>query len=332
MEMVLKIEDSVFLNSENLRSLNVLINVCVHNYRHVFFCDVSKIEESALFENLLEIDQAIICDYFNRVVTESLHATHVVAEEETDDVFNFTEAIRFFSEPFVIFVENDLYDAFFLDAVFDKFKNKSRIILRHKANGWLRFGNGGGFENIKNTIVAMLKSYENLPKPAYKYLRCYVVVDSDKRYPAEIKTNRIELIGFLNDLHIPNHELEKREMENYLPNDVVNSIEDNIEFVGAYLRLSEIQKDFFDLEKGFPDKNFSSLDPEVQAFYKGVSDEDIAIFRKNNLEFKAGSFKSEFPKLFQHASITRDSFRSRTSHQRDPNELENLVTSIAALL
>ena len=45
--------------------------------------------------------------------------------------------------------------------------------------------------------------------------------------------------------------MEKREIENYLPNEVIETIENNNDFIQAYLRLNNLQKDYFDLEEGF---------------------------------------------------------------------------------
>ena len=49
-------------------------------------------------------------------------------------------------------------------------------------------------------------------------------------------------------------------MENYIPNEVISTIENNDDYIQAYLRLSEEQKDFLDIENGFDDKKFNRLD------------------------------------------------------------------------
>jgi len=85
----------------------------------------------------------------------------------------------------------------------------------------------------------MMNSFENLPKENHKYLRCFVLVDSDKKFPNDTtKQNRVNLFQFLDSLGIPYHELEKREMENYLPDEVFETIEDNNDFIQAYLKLN----------------------------------------------------------------------------------------------
>ena len=135
-------------------------------------------------------------------------------------------------------------------------------------------------------------------------------------------------------------------MENYLPDETINTITDNRDFVDAYLRLNPIQKDFFDLEKGFDRRRpFRDLQPEeVRQFYGDISESDKTTFRHKSLEDKYKSqgttFKSGFPKLFHHGTVSKATLLKRcahhsnspTSHPYNPKELPDLVERIAKLL
>jgi hypothetical protein len=97
--------------------------------------------------------------------------------------------------------------------------------------------------------------------------------------------------------------------------------------------LGNVQKDFFDLEKGF-EGNFENLEPEIKKLYSTLNNDhdDYKIFRTNKIELK-GSFKAEFPKLFLHPNVTQDNLKKRVLHQiNDPNELETILDKISTLL
>ena len=330
--MVIEIKSNVFNDANNLRDVNYLIGIFSNNRRYSYFCDIPTIEKTEVYQNLLEIDKTIIEEYFNKHISESTKIDYYIETDATSTTFNLEEAKRYFVQPFIIILENGLNDSYFLNALITNFKKRSKIIKRHLDNGWLDYGNGGGFDNITNEINAMMKPFENLPKENHKYLRCFVLVDSDKRFPNDsTKQNRENLFQFLNNVGVPYHELEKREMENYLPNEVIETIESNDDFIQAYLRLNDLLKDYFDLEKGFTE-NLNSSSEGVQTLYADVSVEDYKVLRNNKIQLPP-SFKSEFPKLFSHQKVTQETLKNRVSHQtKDPNELETILDKISKLL
>jgi len=330
--MLIEIKSDIFTEIRNLRDVNYLIGLFSNNRRFSYFCDISIIAETELYKSLLNIDKLIIEEYFNKHISESTKMDFRIESNSTSTTFDLEEAKRYFIQPFIIILENRFNDSYFLNALISNFKNKSKIIKRHLDNGWLDYGNGGGLDNIINEVNAMMRQFENLPKENHKYLRCFVLIDSDKKFPNDsTKQNRTNLFQFLNNVGIPYHELEKREMENYLPDEVIETIENNNDFIQAYLRLNHTQKDYFDLEKGFTE-NLTSSSAEVQALYANVPIEDYKVLRSNKIQLRP-SFKSEFPKLFSHHKITRDALKNRVSHQtNDPNELETILDKISQLL
>lgn len=331
-KMVIEIKSDIFTDIGNLRDVNHLITLFSDNRRYGYFCDISEIEGTELYKSLLDIDKLIIEEYFNKHISESTKMDFWIESNSTDSSFNLMEAKRYFNQTFIIILENRLNDSYFLNALIENFKKRSKIIKRHLDNGWLDYGNGGGLDNIINEVNAMMRSFENLPKENHKYLRCFVLVDSDKKFPNDtIKQNRVKLFQFLNKISIPYHELEKREMENYLPDEVIETIENNNDFIQAYLRLNDSQKDYFDLEEGFT-VNLDSSSAEIQELYANVSVADFKVLRNNKIQL-ASSFKSEFPKLFSHPKTTQAALKNRVSHQaNDANELETILDKISKLL
>ena len=181
--------------------------------------------------------------------------------------------------------------------------DERKVALQHLNKGWLAFENAGGANNIINFITGKLNAFNGLPKANHRYLRAFVLIDSDRKYKGDnVRQEKEKLITFLDENNIPNHCLTKREMENYLPDEAFKEISDNRDFVEAYLRLTPEQKDYFDIEKGFPNKRFDQLDMKVQTLYSSLSVNDKKLFRKKDLKKINGSekdnFKSDFPELF----------------------------------
>jgi hypothetical protein len=307
--------------------------------------DIDALKKSSWYKSLSKSVSDVICDFIamslddkrtNRVVL-------VCSELINAEAFYLEEALSYLRQPFMILLENSNNDAYFLDCLFRHFPEESRKIKKHKDERWLQYANAGGAANMQNFIDRELKSYdgEKFHKDSYKYLRIFVLIDSDKRYPTEeIRNDKKNLINYLSRFGIPYHVLEKREMENYLPDAAFDDITDNRPFIDAYLRLSAIQKDYFDLEKGFHNKPFNRLDQQIQDLYNQVSDEDKQTFRTKDLTKFGGNLKAEFPKLFDSSRVMKARLLARCSHHSrnedehpcDPLELPNLLKKITGYL
>jgi len=310
--MVVEIKPNVFENLSFYNDLRHLIGLCTYEYRYNFHIDFNLIEHTDSFSKLNKDQQDIIKEFFDRSVHENWKYTHTICENDSQH-YSLKEAIKLLERPFFLFLEHSQNDGYFIDCLRKQFKKKCKK-LNHLINIlWIEYSMGAG-SNIYKAIETKLELFKTLPKPNHKYLRCFVLVDSDKSYPTQAyKSELKKLIEFLKENEIPHHVLEKREMENYLPDAVYDEINDNKDFIDAFRRLNPQQKDFFDLEKGFPDKNFEGLPEEIKSLYSNLSIEDKVTFRKNGLKLN-GNFKSEFPKLFESDLITRGNLldKSRT--------------------
>lgn len=324
--MIVEIEAHL-LTEDNITSLNRLISLCLYKRRYDLFIDIEAAKTNDFYKSLNSSDKLIIEQVYTRCVQESLRAKVVV-----DGEYTFDEAIRFLDQPFTIILENNNNDAPFFEKLIEEFKTKSKKIRHLDDNGWLEYGNAGGCGNIPNFINGNLKIFKGLPKKnKYEYLRCFTLVDSDKKHPNDNNNEREKLKNYLIENNIPYHILEKREMENYLPADAIPETPKNRDFLDAYKRLSPVQQDFFDIEKGFDNKNFDKLSNEVQELYKNTSQSDRNLFRKKGLEIE-GNFKSEFPKYFKSEKVNRETLMNRCSDQNDKNELPHILEKISNLL
>ena len=253
------------------------------------------------------------------------------------NTFSTYEALAILGTPLKLVLENSENDAYFIMALMENFKKKGKKIKLHWSEGWLKFDMGGG-STIPNVIRNEKQRFENnqgkFPKESHVYLRSFVLIDSDKNHPnAILNDDKKKLIQLLEANDIKYHVLEKREIENYMPDIVFSEIQGNQNYIQAYLDLEPVQKDYFDIEKGFSSK-YQQLPSDIQELYKSVSDKNKEIFRKNKLDMTDSngnklSFKASFPKLFKHChNINEENLQARCG----TDELKEILDKIEALL
>ena len=333
--MLVEIRADIFA-SNYFKELNTLIQTLTYKGRYDLFVDIQQTSTSNLYKRLDSEDQEILQLSFNKYIQEGLSSDILVSETDTEHL-NLDEAIRYLSQPVSIVLENSQNDSYFLKAMFRHLDEKG-VAQKHLDEGWLQFENAGGAGNIKNFIEGKMQSFDSLPKAKHHYLRAFVLIDSDRKHKDDgISRDKQNVVAFLNKNQIPNHCLAKREMENYLPDEAFEEILDNRNFVDAYLRLTPEQKDYFDIEKGLPNKRFKQLDENVQTLYDSLSNSDKELFRTQDLKKINSSarenFKSDFPKLFLSEKVNKDNLLMRCEHHaNDSLELPNLLSSILKLL
>lgn len=310
--------------------------------RHTLFLDDDDIIEELLasewFKSLRQLYQKEIGDLVTQSFQMSKPKTILVISNKESDAFSLVEAFEILNQTFFILLENGENDAYFIKALIKNFQKKGKKIEKHLNEGWLEFGMGGG-STIPSVINAAKERFyrnkEKFPKESSYYLRFFVLIDSDKQYPNQhLKNEKQALINSLKYDNVPFHILQKREMENYMPDEVFREIQGNDDYIRAYLTLNATQKDYFDVENGFPDKNFDNLPIEVQALYEDLdkTPSNIHIFRKQKLEIKdkngRNRFKSEFPKLFLTENVNQGTLLARAGS----NELQEILDKITELL
>ncbi len=285
----------------------------------------------------------------------------IISESQSGSEFRIKEAYSYLQQPLSIVVENYEYEPVFINCIF---RNFGIELITAKDKHWLKFENGGGASD--NTIKGMIKELFNdavFTKSKERYLRCYVIKDSDREYCTFDQDGNVIIknlpeakISFLRDKQIPYHILYKREKENYMPDSVYNDFlqiakknDGKKEFSQIYLKFNPHQKDFFDIEKGFSHKgtlkNRKSLQVEVQKLFEKLKDGTDLNDKKYTVVGRGLPFpnlKSEFSKKFD--AVSGNDLEKRIQHQPllqsmvnpgdqdERNEFEHIINEIKYLL
>lgn len=309
--------------------------------RHTFYInnidDIESLHNSEWFKYLRPVYREEVEMYITRSVQSSYPSAALIVSNQSKDYYTVTEAREILTKPVTLVLENVENDAHFVRALLKNFKKKGKKIEQHLNNGWLKFGMGAG-STIPNLIRSEKRRFDenkdSFPKNSHSYLRYFALIDSDKLHPDQpLKDEKQNLVQFLEENEIPFHILAKREMENYLPDAVFEEISHNEDYIRCYLSLSDVQKDFFDIGSGFPNKPFEQLLPEIKDLYGGISATSKDIFRNRELEIKDKngkklSVKTELPKLFLSQNVTQEGLQNRAGS----DELQKILDKISELL
>lgn len=352
--MDILISSSIFENPVDKRDFRYLLNqfdYLQERYRPF----LEKMPDDEFMNNLEATDRLLLTLAYNDFANtyQPIETTVEFNGEQYDaeKIFSIKEMIAYMVEPISVMVENSLNDAYFLEALFQNFDRSGRLSSFYK-NHWLIFDNGGGASNMKNALKAKLKQFGNKSK----FLKTFILIDGDRRYPSHKVEKYNDLIQFADQNGISYHILEKRCMENYLPMDALPNQYST--WQNAFAHLSEEQKDFINIgggffedlsvadrnkvlelekintpqKKGRPKSNIRNLLPvEVQEFYQDVSEGNFIILEKGLKGHKFPNFKNSFPELFQHYSVTKETLLDRTKHQQEKEELQNITNTILSL-
>lgn len=330
--MLVEFSDLIFSADANFHKFNLLFNT-VHLYNRCnFYINIPEVQDSPLYRSLSSLDKEVINLHFTRQVTgTSIKADLIISHESDEYHFDLDEAIAYFHSPAYIVLENSLNDKYFVSSLIKNFPGKSKKIKLHLENRWISFLNAGGFNNIRNVIQEKLQTFEGMPKASEKYFRCVVLADSDSLFPGDINQSRMDLIEFLEAKGILYHILVKREMENYMPDEIIDSLPGNLDFKRIYRKLTPFQKDYLDLEGWFEKTKFQNYPHGIQGLYDSLTEAEIEFLMRKTIDF--ANFKSEFPKLFINEAVTQSNLKARVSHQGEHSgELETILEKINTLL
>lgn len=359
--MKVKLDKSIFLSSSsNHDALRYLFLVITYHEHHKMQFDFEPKATSA-YKELPKKDQELLDTvYIEQIVSSDSSTCDCEIKDRTFEdkkkIFSVDEGIRYLMQPISILVENSLNDSYFVRALF-RCIDSTQLLSKLDENHFIQFENLGGCTNVRNFIESRIQYFGGKTK----FLNCFALFDGDKTNPVDRQTKYNDIIKFLRTCNVEYHILEKRSMENYMPDEAMNSFRsaNNERWLDSYLALSPEQKDFIDFSKGFlkdvtpeikekaknrkPSKSRSKkkktkespiyrsyLPHDIQNFYSNVSD---ANYKHLESPFNIGkNFKTEFPKKFEdEVYVYKKNLLERTSHQKDQDELQNIVNKILKL-
>lgn len=332
--MIIKFSTELFSDPQNFEELKATLTIASFGGRYEVFVEWNELKNTSLFNYLTPLEKEVLERSFNKIVIENSKFDYVVSSVSTAYEFSIKELIVLINQPHYIIVENSLNDGYFIDSIIQCFRSKSKRIRKFRENSWLNYYNAGGCGNIINCLKTLERNFTGFNKSSLKYLKCIVIMDSDFSYPNQkLDQERIQISKYLDDYNIPHHILFKREMENYLPDEVIESIEDIDDYFTEYSKLSPIQKDYFDIQNGFK-RNLDKYSDEIRELYADLTPEQISVFRKGSVleVYKKDNFKSEFPKLFLSEKVSQVNLLRRTNHQENSNELTEILEKITSIL
>ena len=269
--------------------------------------------------------------------------------ENTKKIFSLSEAIKYLMQPLSIIVENSFTDPHFIKAIIRCYRG-SELFFTHLTNGWIQFENAGGCGNVKNFLNGRLEYFNNKPK----FLKCFILLDGDKRYPNHKITKYDNLKQNLGTWNVDYHILEKRCMENYLPIEAIPENNNTREWLNAYKYLTPEQRDFLNIGSGFigdanklekrkielkkkRKRKFNeeqclrkNLDKPIKLLYHSVSETNFKILSHG---IELSPFKTKYPLLFDEVQkVYKKSMEKMTAHQTNHNELQDIRNKIMKLM
>lgn len=324
-----------------------------NNTKAKVYVEYDLISDTDLFERLDSIDREFLEDSFKQYFYEDdSEIKYIVSNQIKNDFFNLDEAILLLKEPFWIILENNKNDENFIKSIIFHFDNtEDKYLTDCVKNRWIQFDNAGGCGNVKNLIKGRLNSFENFAAQnnteLKKYYNAFVILDSDKDFEnQDIKQDYINLIEYLETINVNFHVLEKRAMENYMPDEVLSEIKRSkltssdqndtqcVKWIDVYFNLTEIQRNFL---KYSGHDSFDNLPNDAQELYRDQLVVNYDVLKNGikyrdtrpNIESEERRFKNAFPKLFLESTLV---IKKSLNDRCGSDELQLIFNAINNLL
>jgi len=308
------------------------LDIFVHYFfdrRHLWdIVDPDEIEHSpwiqtdlgsrAARRNLLALQKCYTESAYPR--TNKMHSLMIsVTKRSSSDLdLTPTDARRCLGSPARILVENAESDGTFLETMMSAFNR--RDLVDAQTEGWFRIEHLGGFGEVEKRI-------EQIRAITIGPLRVFVFADSDRLHPSHTSATMRKVQDACNAHQVPYAILKKRKIENYLPVNVIQKVHPrNSRTRKAFLCLSQIQKDYYEMKGGFKrdDSGCAIIPEEQETLFQHVP--------KKILSDLCGGFGAAIWQCFRsyRSDITKEVVKACCSG--DPEEIETMLDSIESLL
>ncbi len=312
--MKVKCEKSVVMDSHVFNDLFS----CLSAHRESHVLDISNIQELIeLSGNNQDISLKLKALAVSSVNRNFEYTISVGTGAEEHEVVSVQHLNRELSRKSIVIIENEHSDSGFLDSVISAMKKKNLQDLKNIS--WEVKGAGGCGEIPKLIESESAKFGRNF--------RAVVIHDSDRMFPnQELNQIHKNIIDKCQDKNIECYTLEKREIENYIPDEIIEKIKPHSVELAKFKNLSTEQKDYFDYKRGFKQggEMRKKDDPLFNGLYLTIDDETYGVV-KNGFGKKIAEdvFVAE-------SAIPMDAFKRRCG--RIPTEFDMLCRAIERIL
>ena len=194
------------------------------------------------------------------ILTRPTRRLRVTAHPAAPDELAPEQASRLADEPLVILVENRDSDGAFVERIVTELDKALRGAWRHVPEP-IRFDSVGGKGQMRQEVEKRVDAVPYRP-------RLVAVIDSDMKGPGDSESQHAQRLRNTCEEHgLPCWVLAKREAENYLPRVLLSARPgtgaEHQRRLEAWDRLSDDQKDFFDMKHGLSEAPSSQIERDL---------------------------------------------------------------------
>ena len=210
---------------------------------------------------------------WDRTLAPHGRSVRVTAHPCTPDQLTPENAFRLADEPLCILVENRFSDRPFVERIVEELDKPLHDLWKRPGEP-IRIDSVGGKGQMRQEVECRGSGRPYRP-------RLIAIVDSDRKSPDDDPSRDAQKLHRACEIRdLPCWILAKREAENYLPRVLLLAWQDagegHKQRVDAWGRLSDDQKNFFDMKRGLPD----ILSEIEQKLFDGLSPTDKRILSK----------------------------------------------------
>jgi len=321
--MIIKFREDVVLCANVFVDLDRIIHRIEEGAHEWYVEDPEKFEESdwlksrPWFQDLFEKAATISTYPANGFPVKSVTVAITPAIGELTPPM----AARYAATPLTILMENRFTDGLLLDIAIEFLATTPLLkLISKRINNVIDYDSPGGNGELPKTVAAYAAEAARTGIPP----RVIVFTDSDSRFPGDLNTGADNVSKSCLANGICCHMLSKRNIENYIPDEVFISWSQvdpmnpgPKEKVAALQRLSIEQRDHIAIKNGL--KADGKLVPEEIALYGNISVSDRTLLEKG------------FPGAIEWLAEFKKVLSAEVLRKRDHrNDLESIVRTISA--
>lgn len=313
--MLIRLADEV-LNEPDLSEVIDYVKVC--NGQHILCTEKNKKILTALADN------AHYLSLYKKLVVKSsqamsfVNSIEVVKADPLSTQITISDLYSLLRKPAVLVLENEHSDRKFIETILHCLG--ARRLIESLDDFWEIRGGGGCGEILK--LVG--KAIDN----SVNHSRVCVVHDSDKLSPTtSLETVHTNIINACRDKNVQCKTLEKREIENYIPDEVIAELKEtdiSSEVKNSFYALTVAQKSFYDYKEGFRKKG--PEDADYQGLFKGLSGQSIQNLANGlHKDIADEAYSAKMYPLYTQATLNRRCRKTIPEFKEIKNNIINML-------